>query len=557
MNPIIEKLGNLWPEIAMLVGAVACLFTGLWGKQAVRKLTPGVAIVTIIVAFVLARYTGGDDTGQFLGLGGLAGYLKLAVLGMGLILVMVATGTVDSLKQVVLAESHEGKSFEPGDDFRAEFYAFMLVSLTGVMLCAGASDLVWLFLALELTSLPTYVMVATSRDKALAQEAAVKYFFLGALSAAVFLYGFALIYGATGLTEFDQISAYVQANGVSPLMLTGVVLAVVGVCFKIAAVPMHFYTADVYEGAATPVSAFLAFVPKTAGFAALIALLGLVGWDYGTGQYQSELPDVLVYLIAGIAAVTMTVGNVLGLVQTRLKRVLAYSSIAHSGYMLVGLLAGPALAMQLQQSNPGSNFSLSNGVAAILFYLVAYGLSTVGLFAVIGCLTRPDGEEVQTYDDLAGLRHRHPMQAGILLISVISLVGLPPLVGFLGKLFLIGSVYSAGSGGSPNAGLYQGLVVLMVINSAISGVYYLRIAGVAFFGEDQGQTVEVTLPMRRLGGAVAAVAALALGGLPGDWLITSAERAAESFEQDQSAGRDEAKPKPAARIDEPTTPGDV
>jgi len=413
----------------------------------------------------------------------------------------------------------------------------MLFSLTGVMLCAGASDLVWLFLALELTSLPTYIMVATSREKAFAQEAAVKYFFLGALSAAVFLYGFALIYGATGLTEFDQISAYVHTNGVSPLMLTGVVLAVVGVCFKIAAVPMHFYTADVYEGAATPVSAFLAFVPKAAGFAALIALLGLVGWDHGSGKYHAELPDVLIYLIAGIAAVTMTVGNVLGLVQTRLKRVLAYSSIAHSGYMLVGLLAGPALAMKLQGASASANFSLSNGVAAVLFYLVAYGLSTVGTFAVLGCLTRPDGEEVQTYDDLSGLRYRHPWQAGVLLVSVISLVGLPPLVGFLGKLFLIGSVYAAGSGSSPNAGLYQGLVVLMVINSAISAGYYLRIAAVAFFGEDKGQTVEITLPTRRWGGTIAAAAALALGGLPGDWLITSAEQAAESIEQTNAAAK--------------------
>ncbi|MEM9019168.1 MAG: NADH-quinone oxidoreductase subunit N [Planctomycetota bacterium] len=557
MNPIVEKLGNLWPEITVLVGAIACLFTGLAGRQSIRRLTPAVAVLAIIIAFVLARFTGGDDAGQFLGLGGLAGYLKLAILGIGLILVLVATGTVDKLKQVVQAESREGKAFDPGDDFKAEFYAFTLFSLTGAMLCAGASDLVWLFLALELTSLPTYVMVATSRDKPFAQEAAVKYFFLGALSAAVFLYGFALIYGATGLTEFAAISAYVQANGVSPLMLTGTVLAVVGVCFKIAAVPMHFYTADVYEGAATPVSAFLAFVPKTAGFAALIALLGLVGWDHGTGANQTELPDVLVYLIAGIAAVTMTVGNVLGLVQTRIKRVLAYSSIAHSGYMLVGLLAGPALAMELQSTMPGANFSLSNGVAAVLFYLVAYGLSTVGTFAVIGCLTRPDGEEVQTYDDLAGLRHRHPFQAGVLLISVISLVGLPPLVGFLGKLFLIGAVYSAGSGDSPNAGLYQGLVVLMVINSAISGVYYLRIASAAFFGEDKGQTVEATMPSRRWGGAAAAAAALALGGLPGDWLITSAERAAESFEQEPSTRRDAPAEPPAALIDEAARPGDT
>lgn len=530
MEATLEKLQHLWPEITMMIGACLCLIAGLSSKAAVRKATPGVAIATLVVSAIVLLSVGTVDKTHFMGLGVYSAYLKFAVLAMGVLLMFVATGTVDGLKQITNAEAREGKAFEPGDDYKAEFFAFMLFSLTGVMMTAGASELVWLFLALELSSLPTYVMIATSRDRngGLAQESAIKYFFLGALSVAIFLYGFTLIYGATGVTEFKEIAAYVSANGASPMMVLGVMLAVVGVCFKIAAVPMHFYTADVYQGAATPVTAFLAFVPKAAGVIALIALLGLPLSDaHGTSGLPS-LPEPIVYLVAIIAALTMTVGNVLGLVQKNLKRVLAYSSIAHSGYMLVGILVGPILAMSLMEANPDADTSLSNGTAAVLFYLIAYGLSTIGAFAVIGCLTRKDGGDVETYDDLAGLRTRHPFQAGVLLVSVVSLVGLPPLVGFLGKLYLIGSAYAAGTTDSGYAGLFQGLVVLMIINSAMSAGYYLRIVGVAFFGEDKGQTEETGPILRRAGGVIAALASIALGGYPSAGFL--AERAKDAAE---------------------------
>jgi len=519
MDAILDKIQHLWPEITMLIGACACLVTGLSSHLAVRRATPGVAMLTLVASAAVLLIFGKPDAHHFLHLGAMAGYLKMAVLGMGLLLVLVATGTVDRLKQVVAAEAREGKAYEPGDDFKAEFFAFMLFSLTGVMLTAGASDLVWLFLALELTSLPTYVMVATSRSEGVAQESAVKYFFLGALSAAVFLYGFTLIYGATGYTEFSKIATYVQSNGVSSLMVLGVVLSVVGVCFKIAAVPMHFYTADVYQGAATPVTAFLAFVPKAAGMIALIALLGLPLSQAESGI--EELPPAVVYLLAIIAALTMTVGNALGLVQTNLKRVLAYSSIAHSGYMLIGVLVGSALAIASRDSG---DTSLSNGTSAVLFYLVAYGLSTIGAFAVLGCLSRKDGGEVQSYEDLAGMRTRHPFLAGVLLISMVSLVGLPPLVGFVGKLYLIGSAFAAGKSDLGHSGLFRGLVVLLIINSAMSAGYYLRIIGTAFFGEDKGQTVESGPALRRAGGVIAALASIALGGYPSAGLLASAAK---------------------------------
>ncbi len=504
---IIQKVAGLWPEIVMLLGATACLFIGLSKGQGPRRSTPWIAALTLaLAALVVCKQGGAGDEAAVLA--GMASYIKLAVAGVGLILLMVAAGVPNRLRQTLDAEA--AREFEPGDVMTGEFYAFFLLSLTGVMLTAGAGDLVWLFLALELTSLPTYVMVATSRDRIEAQESAIKYFFLGALSAAIFLYGFALIYGATGSTEFAEITRIAREqiaanNGNVPgLLLMGIVLSVVGVCFKIAAVPMHFYAADVYEGAATAVTAFLAFVPKTAGAVALILLLSLVGWP---------LPDEIASLIWLIAAVTMTVGNVLGLLQNNVKRVLAYSSIAHSGYILVGLLAGPALN-QAAGGTGGTGGALGDGSAAVLFYLVAYGLGTIASFAVLGCLRAGD-REAQTYQHISGMHKNHPFLAALMLISVLSLVGLPPLVGFLGKVYLIGSAYGAG---------FTGLVIILVLNSAISAAYYLRIASACYFGEPDETVSSAGLFSRSAGALIAATLAVVLG-IMGNGLVNASNNA--------------------------------
>ncbi|MEE9403392.1 MAG: NADH-quinone oxidoreductase subunit N, partial [Algisphaera sp.] len=403
---------------------------------------------------------------------------------------------------------------------RGEFYAFFLLSITGVMLTAGATDLVWLFLALELTSLPTYVMIATTRDRTVAHEAAVKYFFLGAMSAALFLYGFALIYGATGFTEFGAIAATITTSSEtglahpSPLMLLGIVLAVLGLCFKVAAVPMHVYVADVYQGAATPVTAFLAVVPKVAGFAALILVLQLLGLD--------RLPMPIVYLLAAIGVLTMTLGNVLAIIQTNLKRVLAYSSVANSGYMMLGLMAG--------LGTPGQ--ALGNGPAAVLFFLLVYGLGSIGAFAVISMLQAQRGAhhpiaaqdngvaDDLEYDDIAGLWWRSPVLGGVLLVSTLSLVGMPPLAGFLGKLYLIGGVFEAG---------FYGLVIVLVINSAVSAGYYLRIAMTTFFGTPNGPVAEVIPSGRRgprvVGALLTVFAALIMGGWPANRMVRNTREA--------------------------------
>jgi NADH-quinone oxidoreductase subunit N len=499
MNPMLVKLATLGPEIALLAAACLCLMFGLAKGVAARKAPAWIAAVGLVLAGGLVL-TGHGGTAA------MTVYVKLAVAGVGLLLLMVAAALPEQWRQLQQAEAKP--KFEPADVHRGEFFAFFLFSLTGVMLTAGADDLVWLFLALELTSLPTYVMVATAKERLNAQESAVKYFFLGAMAAAIFLYGFTLMYGATGFTTLADIRAVAlhqlaHDQHLSPLLLMGIVLSVVGIAFKIAAVPMHFYAADVYEGAATPVTTMLAFVPKTAGFVALILILSVVGWP---------LPAPLAILLWVLAALTMTVGNVLGLLQSNVKRVLAYSSIAQSGYILVGLLAGPGA-----HDPTAAGVLTGGGLAAVLFYLVAYGLATIAAFAVLGCLT-VRGEEAATFDDLAGLSKRHPTLAATMLLAVLSLIGLPPMIGFLGKIYLFGAAVEAG---------YTELVVVAVLNSAISAAYYLRIAKACYFDESIAGVEPVLLPApaRRLGALIAAVLALALG-IFGGRLVDAARSAA-------------------------------
>ncbi len=489
-----EKITFLWPEIIMMIGAITCMLMGLSANVAVRRSTLAVAIASLGIAMAAVFVTIDPNfvsTQRLASLSHLSTYVKLAVLVIGGLLLMLAAAVPESLQATRDSEPASGKPFDPTHALRGEFYAFFLFSLTGVMLCAGASDLVWLFLALELTSLPTYVMIAISRDRLAAQESAVKYFYLGALAVAVFLYGFALMYGATGCTDFEGIRVYVETTlaagkSLPALLILGVVLSIVGIGFKIAAAPMQFYAADVYEGAATPVTAFLAFVPKTAGMVSLILVVGLV-----TGPGVA-LPPAVTYLLWIMAAVTMTYGNVMGLMQTNVKRMLAYSSIAHSGYMLVGLLAGRGTA--------SGDMAMANGHAGVLFYLVAYGMGNLGAFAVLTCL-QARGEEAQNVEDLSGLSRRNPILAAVLLVSMLSLVGLPPMVGFVGKIYLFG----------PAVHEYTLLVVIAVLNSAISAVYYLRVVSAAYFSEPAKDTQMADTFERRMAAAISAFAAIAIG----------------------------------------------
>ncbi len=502
---MLDKIAMLVPEIVMLAVAFVVMIMGLSPNAAIRRSTVWLSAMGLVLAGLCVIF------GESMGLPALvpiAYFVKLAIVGVGLLLLMGAAETPGEYA----GDTRAGGTFDVTLVSRGEFYGFFLLSLVGAMLCVTADDLIWLFLALELTSLPTYVMVSTAREKAEAPEAGVKYFFLGAFAAAIFLYGFALLYGATGTTMFTPlggteligITRAIATDGLNTLGLIGMLLAIAGLAFKVAAAPMHFYAADVYEGAATPVTAFLAFVPKTAGFVALMAVLSLVGW---TWRPIGDAGQAIVWLLWVMAVATMFIGNTMALRQTNLKRVLAYSSIAHSGYMLVGLIAAHGAA---------GRGEAASGLGAVLFYLVAYGVMNLGAFAVLGIL-KARGEEADTYDDLRGLVQRQPAMAAVMAVCVFSLAGLPPIIGFWGKLYLLGAAVSAG---------HVWLAVLLVLASAIGAVYYLRIIGACFLPEP-GEGVEVARrPWRATSAAISAIAVVLLSVLAG-WLFASADTAAD------------------------------
>jgi NADH-quinone oxidoreductase subunit N len=446
---VIEKVALVWPEIILFATTCVVMLTGQWPAAGVRRLTPWIVAVGLMGAIGAAMGTP-VRSGLF---PDLAPFAKGLAGAMGLMLLPLIVGTVDRDMETA---ADRGQRFEPIRSLGGEFYAFFLFSLTGLMLVASADSLIWLFLALELTSLPTYIMVTVSTRGSRSQEAGVKYFFLGALGAAIFLYGFTLIYGDTGTVHIPAIAAQFAAEGVGPIGMTGVLVALVGLMFKIAAVPMHFYTPDVYQGAASPVSAMLAFVPKAAGFLGIFMVAGVVGWER-----MGALPVPVEALLWVIAALTMTVGNVLALLQSSVKRMMAYSSIAHSGYMLVGVIAGPG--------PDGASF-WRNGLAAVLFYLLCYGVMNLGVFAVLACLERK-GEEADEIDDIRGLVRSHPHLGWSMVICSLSLLGFPPLLGFLGKVGLFTAGVSSGN---------IALVVVLGVNSAIAAFYYLRLVAVVY-----------------------------------------------------------------------------
>jgi NADH-quinone oxidoreductase subunit N len=372
-----------------------------------------------------------------------------------------------------------------------EFYGMLLLVLSGMMIIPAANDLVLIFLALELISIPTYVLLYLGRHDYASQEAAVKYFMLSVMSAALLLYGFAFLYGLTGTTRLAGIhdvlfEAYssgqsgVPSSGGSVLGIIALVLITAGLGFKIAAVPFHFYAPDVYEGTSAFNAGLLAIAPKAAGLFALIRVVSesMVGFE-ATGQQ-------LMLILAGI---TMTGGNCLALLQTNVRRMLAYSSIAHAGYMLIGIAVGmweswnPRLSLEQAPGLPG-------GVNASELYLLAYSLTSAGLFGVLVYLGRP-GKQIEHVDDLTGLAKSHPFVASTMALFLFSLAGIPPLPGFWAKLAVFSSALSVRQEMSDSLfavhPAFALLAVVGVINAAIGAVYYLRLVSAMFLNEPLGR----------------------------------------------------------------------
>ena len=357
----------------------------------------------------------------------------------------------------------------------SEYYGCLLTIAAGASLVGRANDLITLFLALELLSIPTYIMLYLPSQSRLGQEAAVKYFLLSILSSAVLLFGFSYLYGVTGSTNLTAVvDALTKANAdpytLSPMSLLAIVLVIAAMGFRVTAVPFHFYAPDVYEGGPIGVVAQLAFLPKVAGFVALARVLGFLVADPRHLPFEASTQVPLLLWI--LAVVTMCVGNVLALLQDNIRRMLAYSSVAHAGYMLIGLVVASSLPDAHGRPSVG-------GFDATLVYLVAYGAMTVGAFAVVLFLSTPE-RPVAAIDDLAGLRQSHPISAAAMAVFLLSLIGLPLTAGFAGKFLLFVGAFTAPSDTAIMRHLYQLLAVIAAVNAAVGAYYYLRVIGVMY-----------------------------------------------------------------------------
>lgn len=464
------SIWTLLPELILAVGACVVLLLGTATAAGVRRAAAGVTLVTILAAtgVVFWKYQLATDAGGGLQYGSVSYFVRISGLVLGVLL--------------TLAAWRQAKDGEEG-----EFFSMMLFALIGLLLVAPSDNLVMLFVALELVSIPTYVLVTLSRSNLRALEAGTKYFYLGALSAAIMAYGFSFLYGVTGTISIQDGAVAMRAalagesgEMAQNLALVGMFLSLAGVFFKVAAVPLHFYIADVYQGAAHSVAGLLGFVPKLAGFVAIFKLLAMTSAWTAAGATvgaatASAGTDAIFYFVWFAAALSMTVGNVLALMQNNLKRMLAYSGIAHSGYMLVAALAG---AGSVESGSMGS------GLAAVLYYAVIYGIANLGAFVILGVL-RYRGQVCENLREVAGLLRREPGLALLLALCFVTLMGLPPTPGFWGKLSLFGSALASAQTDTPRDTWMIVLVVIAVLNTAIGAAYYLRVVGAALLYESK------------------------------------------------------------------------
>ena len=478
MTPALPALDwpALYPVLVVTAACFACLLLDATPKGA----RPGVLAATGVVGVAgavgvsLLLWKGPPTSFQgMLVVDGFALFLNV-VIGAGAILVLLLS--VGYLPRLGVAAG--------------EYYALILFATVGMMLMAAGTDLLVVFLALELMSLSLYVLAGTFRTHPEGNEAALKYFLLGAFASAFFLYGIALLYGATGTTNLGRLGAALAAPGAArdPMVLAGLALVLVGFGFKTSAVPFHQWAPDVYQGAPTTVAALIASGSKVAAFGALLRVL------LAMHLLEAEWIGALWLL----AALTMTVGNVVALAQSNVKRLLAYSSIAHVGYMLVGLAAG-----------------LVPGASAVLFYLGVYAIASVGAFGTVLLLER-EGEEAVDLVAYGGLAGRHPVLALGLTVFLLALIGMPPTAGFVGKFYLF------------SAAIQRGLVwlaIIAVLNSVMAAYYYLRLIVYMYMREPEGAaTTALVTPAASIALLVSVWVSLQLGIWPGP-VLAMAQRA--------------------------------
>ena len=500
----------LAPEISLVAAA---LFVFLGGAFAGLRSGWAVALTGILVSMLVAGGQPADGAGVASGgirIDAFSNYIRWTVLALGAILALVQAG--DLFRSAVTRGGgfagsgiHHGGTCEEAGTF--------LILLAGLSLAAVADDLVLLFIGLELVSIPTYILLALKRTDAHGQEASLKYFFLSLVASALFLYAAVCLYGIGGSTSLSVIGTRLRsaadplAGMATVLLPVAIGMAMAGAAFRLAAVPMQFYAPDVYEGTSPSNAALLSTLPKIAGVLVLVRVLALaiLPADAGAGTVGGAAAAHLSLfwpLTATLAAVTMTVGNVMALLQRNLRRLLACSSIAHAGYLLVGIAAAAAAAAARVGSNAPAAADTSwtlglGGLSATLFYLATYALATAGIFAAItylghrwpewtaGSGPRPPREEITQVDDLDGLSSTNTVAAFAIALFLLSLAGIPPLPGFWGKLSLATAALEVDWNAAITLGSrrawFVSLAVILVLNAAIAAAYYLRIIAAMYF----------------------------------------------------------------------------
>lgn len=472
MAPIaFQEFLLLLPETVLAVFGMTLLVLGAFGRGVSSRAAAAISVAGLALTAVLAVWAAGKGPGAEAFLGGLFVLDSYAIFWKMVLLLATALSVVLSCRFV-----------EEGGYRAGEYFSLLLLAATGMMLMVSGASLLSIWISLELMALASYILAGYFKLERRSNEAAMKYFILGALSSGLLLYGISLLYGATGSVQLSVLAQRMPAAflGGGMLVPAGWILLASGLFFKVAAVPFHVWTPDVYVGAPTPVTAFLAAASKAASFAVLVRIF-----------FQALGPLVVEWqvVVAAVSVLSMVWGNLAALTQTNVKRMLAYSSIAHAGYVLMGVLAAD-----------------EDGLWAVMFYLLAYTLMTLGAFGLVVLLERRDyaGE---TYADYAGLAGRHPALAAMMLIFMLSLTGIPPTGGFFGKLYLFAAAVESG---------WTWVAVVGAVTSAISLYYYLGIVVQMYLKEREAET---PTPLQAPGLVAAvgfcAVATVLLGVLPG------------------------------------------
>jgi NADH-quinone oxidoreductase subunit N len=446
LSDLSSNLITILPITVLLAWGCLLLLADLWIPPGRKWLTAALAAVGLSLTLGISLAQAGNSTVGFNGMvevDNFAVFLDVIFLGSGLFAIALS---YDYLKRMEIE--------------RGEYYVLLLFSVAGMMLMSVAADLIVVFLSLEMLSIPLYVLAGFARPKLDSEESALKYFLLGAFSGGIFLYGVALTFGATQTTSLRGIMASAQAGAANLILLTlGAVLLLIGLGFKVAAVPFHMWTPDVYHGAPSAVTAFMAAGAKTAGFAALLRVLVIA---------LPEISADLTPILWGLAALTMIVGNLLAIAQQNIKRLLAYSSIAHAGYLLMAL----AVYGQAQAAD--------DAMAAALFYLAAFAVASFGAWAVVIALEKTDlsletvNRKGLMLEDYAGLGRKSPLLAAAMTVFMLSFTGVPPTLGFAGKFYLFRTTLEA------ETPAFVILALIGVLTSLLSAYYYLKVVVIMY-----------------------------------------------------------------------------